>query len=480
MLNVGFLALGAVVGALAMLAGVRWRNSRGPTLDKLLQRHLAISAPEQSIVRERKFPARVSPDAKAAIDSWLAENAVDVAIFGVPVTDVYFSEIGIGTLLAPREQPMSPGAVDFESFDIGEVKSVECPRHALWTFRVGDARCAAFWTGSLQHTASGVSQQLRISIACKKSDFAEPIIEKFLGEIERSVQRSAAYRGKILSFESGESYSGNASGLRIHKLHQVNREDVILPEETVRVLDRNVIRFVEQRPALAKLGMPTKKGLLFYGPPGTGKTHTLHYLISALNGHTTLLITAEQIGALTEYLTLARLLQPSTVVIEDVDLIGRDRSTSSVCEQSILNRLLNEMDGLREDAEILFLLTTNRPEELEAALAARPGRIDQAVEFPLPNLRGREKLIRLYACCAQITEQVIADTAKRTEGVSAAFIKELMRRAIQFHLECTPHTTTPKLLQNDVDQAIEELVSTGGLLNRKILGADSNPEWQPD
>ena len=104
------------------------------------------------------------------------------------------------------------------------------------------------------------------------------------------------------------------------------------------------------------------------------------------------MITAEQVGLLGEYMTLARLLQPSVVVIEDVDLIARDRTTmDSPCEEVLLNKLLNEMDGLRPDADILFVLTTNRPEALEAALASRPGRVDQAIEFPLPDEEGRDQ-----------------------------------------------------------------------------------------
>ena len=96
-------------------------------------------------------------------------------------------------------------------------------------------------------------------------------------------------------------------------------------------------------------------------------------------------------------MSLARLLQPAMVVIEDVDLIARDRERhGGPCEESMLNWLLNEMDGLKEDADILFILTTNRPEELEGALAGRPGRIDQAIEVPLPDDAGREKLVRLY------------------------------------------------------------------------------------
>jgi ATP-dependent 26S proteasome regulatory subunit len=132
------------------------------------------------------------------------------------------------------------------------------------------------------------------------------------------------------------------------------------------------------------------------------------------------------------------------------------------------------MDGLRPDAEILFILTTNRPESLEKALAARPGRIDQAIEFPLPEEAGRRKLIRLYAAGASIADEVVDHTARVTEGVSASFIKELMRRAMQFHLECRADGDQICILQNDIDQAIDELLYVGGSLNRTLLGADSS------
>ncbi len=132
------------------------------------------------------------------------------------------------------------------------------------------------------------------------------------------------------------------------------------------------------------------------------------------------------------------------------------------------------MDGLRGDAEILFLLTTNRPESLEKALAARPGRIDQAIEFPLPDEMGRRKLIRMYAGGAKIADEVVEHSARVTQGVSASFIKELMRRAVQFHLECFSGAAEHRILQNDVDQAIDELLFVGGSLNRSLLGAESD------
>ena len=309
---------------------------------------------------------------------------------------------------------------------------------------------------------------MKVQVATPNDPQGYRVSQDFLKRLEEAVHKAESYRGKILSLEPGEPYSGKSSGILVHRLTPVDRDQVILPPNTLDLLERNVIRFVGLRSRLSGLGLATKKGLLFYGPPGTGKTHTIHYLAGALTGHTTLLITAEQVGLLDEYMALARLLQPSVVVIEDVDLIARDRTTmGSPCEEVLLNKLLNEMDGLRPDSEILFILTTNRPEALEAALASRPGRVDQAIEFPLPDEGGRTKLVRLYARGVGVPEEVVEATVRRTEGVSASFIKELMRRTAQFHLE---RGGSGRIGLEDVESALDELLFSGGALNRKLLG----------
>ena len=133
------------------------------------------------------------------------------------------------------------------------------------------------------------------------------------------------------------------------------------------------------------------------------------------------------------------------------------------------------MDGLKEDADILFILTTNRPEALEAALASRPGRIDQAIEFPLPDEPGRRKLVALYAQNAALDDEVTAEIVRRTEGVSAAFIKELMRRSAQFAIE---RNGDGRLTHADVDSALDEMLFRGGSLNLSILGAADREEPQ--
>ena len=216
-------------------------------------------------------------------------------------------------------------------------------------------------------------------------------------------------------------------------MRYVGREQVILPRQTLDIPGRNILRFVEHRQALEKMGQSCRKGLLFYGPPGTGKTHTIHYL-AALRGHTTLLISAEQVGEVSEYMTLARLLQPSMVVIEDADLIARERTQMQhVCEEVLLNKLLNEMDGLTEDADILFVLTTNRPEA--RGRAHRPARAHRSGDrVSLPDAEGRRKLVELYAKGAVLAPGITQEIVKRTAN-AAAFIRELMRRAAEFHLD---------------------------------------------
>jgi hypothetical protein len=206
----------------------------------------------------------------------------------------------------------------------------------------------------------------------------------------------------------------------------------------------------------------------------------IRYLAGNQPGTTTLLITAEQVGLLPHYMSLARLLQPALVVIEDVDLIARSREQMrSACDETMLNALLNEMDGLKENSDILFILTTNRPQDLEAALANRPGRIDQAIEVPLPDQGCREKLVRLYSRGLKLGDTLAAEAAKRTDGVSAAFIKELMRHTAQAAIARNAAEGTAKKVveptEADLGEALDDMLFSGGKLNVTLLGgAESN------
>ncbi len=430
----------------------------------LLESHFAPLALQRLSITERRFPNRVRADVQRALDD-IGQHFTVRQFHGIGKRYVHDGVNFMELFVRDRNDPAFVAPPQYEEIDIGEENPIRVVRSGLWLLQAEESRFAIFLEPS--STCAGV----RYQVAVVDDEQGARLSTKFFNILESVVKQAKSYRGKILSLEYADSYSGMSSGIRVHKLRSVVREQVILPARTIELLDRNVIRFVTQRPKLAALGLSTKKGLLFYGPPGTGKTHTLHYLTAALPDTTTLLISAEQVVHLAEYMTLARLLQPTMIVIEDADLIARNREQmSSNCEEALLNRLLNEMDGLKEDADILFVLTTNRPETLEAALSARPGRIDQAIEFPHPDAEGREKLVRLYAGVGDISDELACEIVKRTERVSAAFIKELMRRTRQFQLE----RDAPKPSVRDVNDALEELLVSGGSLNRKLLGSEQD------
>ena len=434
-------------------------------IDALIQEHFDPTPVQEITITERQFPLRVRADLQRAIDEVLRGDVAVSFFCGVrkahSFEGISFPEL----LVVDMHNPAHPVPPLFEEVNVGEDEPIRCLKNGLWLLEADGTRFAVFLEqGSRMHRA----QNLKVQVATPNDPRGFRASQSFLKRLEESVKKADSYRGKILSLEAADQLTGQSSGILVHKLDSVDRDEVILPASTLELLERNVVRFVGLRSRLAGLGMASKKGLLFYGPPGTGKTHTIRYLAGSLAGHTTLMITAEQVGLLDEYMALARLLQPSIVVIEDVDLIARDRTTmGNVCEEVMLNKLLNEMDGLRPDSEILFILTTNRPESLEAALASRPGRVDQAIEFPRPDEEGRTKLVRLYARGVEVPEKVVEATVKRTEGVSASFIKELMRRAAQFHLE---RAGTGRIGLDDVESALDELLFSGGSLNRKLLG----------
>jgi len=428
-----------------------------------LAHHFAGQPLEQLVTASRTFPVSALVDLQAALDAIFSEQFHGELIglhrrFGHET--MTFSELlttdNYAALIAPLQH--------FE-IDIGDAVPARCLKSGLWLAVKGQVRFAVLLSPGINY---GRQTGMHVEIAVPPGDQGAALSRKLFDELDRLVRRASSYRGKVISLEQTDDYSGHAGSVKVHKLRSVGSNELILPARTLQLLERNVSGFIKQRPHLRKLGMPVKKGLLFYGPPGTGKTHTIHYLASQLPDHTTLLITAEQVGLLDHYFQLARFLQPAIVVIEDADLIARSReSMGSPCEESLLNKLLNEMDGLREDAEVIFVLTTNRPQQLEAAIASRPGRIDQTIEFPLPDADGRKQLVRLYACGLELPDSVVGEIVQRTESASGAFIKELMRRSAQF---CLQDGHAGRLTLEDLSAALDEMLFSGGSLNVKLLG----------
>lgn len=460
----------AVVGVILGVCLAAYFAKKSAPLYTFVAAHFKPTSLATLTVTERHFPARVRVDLHRAIDQLLSN--CDVAnVCGIRMRDSMFG-VDLSHILT-YDTPAFTAPVEYEEVNIGEDLPVRCLKNTLWLLTTNETKVAILLSQTLGFNEA---PRTRIDIATENTPSGAAFTRVFYSTLEESVRKAESYRGKVLSLEAPGEYEGQSNGITVHKLAPLDRSELILPELTLALLERNVVQFVRHRHELGKLGQSTKKGLLFHGPPGNGKTHTIRYLIGELTAHTTILVTGEQMGRLAEYLALARLLQPTLLVIEDVDLIAKSRANSdSPCQESLLNRLLNEMDGLTEAAEIIVIMTSNRPEELEEALAARPGRIDQVVEFPLPEKPGREKLARLYARSVDVPERLIQLIVDRTEGASAAFIKELMRRAIQFNLA---HDLNGQLADRSVQLALEELVTGSGRFHRSVLGLQPSPSIQ--
>lgn len=290
------------------------------------------------------------------------------------------------------------------------------------------------------------------------------VAQEVLSRIKTNMSRHSVFRGQVISFtEVGGEYEPSTGGITFHARPTVAADAVVLPPGSLDRVERHVVGTARHRAALEAANQHLKRGLLLYGPPGTGKTHTVRYLLSQLEGVTCFLLSGNSLRFIAETATMAQALQPSVVVLEDVDLIAEDRDVHG--PQPLLFSLLDAMDGLAGESDIAFILTTNRADLLEAALSQRPGRVDLALHVPLPDERERIGLLRLYAGSLPISDGALAEAAARTEGVTASFFKELSRRTVLVAAE-------EDVIVNDelFARALDEMLSDAESLTRTLLG----------
>ncbi|HEX6469204.1 MAG TPA: ATP-binding protein [Streptosporangiaceae bacterium] len=283
-------------------------------------------------------------------------------------------------------------------------------------------------------------------------------------EIDRLRRLHDVFRGQVLSFGYSEHH-GNELVTFLPRL-PLTAGQVVLPAGLLELVENHAVGIGEHAAGLLAAGQHLKRGLLLHGPPGTGKTHTVRYLIGRLQDRTVLLLTGQALRFVEQAAALARRLQPSLVVLEDVDLVAADRDFTD--GNPVLFSLLDAMDGVGSDADVAFVLTTNRPDILERALADRPGRVDLAVEIPRPDQEGRERLLRLYATTLA-PETALDSVVAATEGVTASYIKEIVRRAVLAALrEGLP---ADGLDEAHLAAAVAEMDTERQALTRSLLGA---------
>jgi hypothetical protein len=322
--------------------------------------------PAQMVVVKENFPDRDLPNIQIAFDRFLTGPDRSSEQTGY-LTDHDHPGFSLTNMLTRRQwMSVAEGPVQYRSVELADGERLQCMERGLYFIRDHDLRLVVFIHAGETYFGG---QQATVEILCPLPERAEAV----LAEIRRLVHQHNVYKGHILMLGGR-----NGEGISFHTLPQVERESIILPPQLLNTIERNTVGFVQNAARLRAAGRHIKRGLLFHGPPGAGKTLTLMYLVGQMPGRTVILLTGRVMGLITQACQLARTLAPSVIVLEDVDLIAEERERDNATGP-LLFELLNEMDGLSEDTDVLFILSTNRAELLEPALAARSDRSSHCV-----------------------------------------------------------------------------------------------------
>jgi hypothetical protein len=424
-----------------------------PEFAKALEEHFG-QPPAKLPVLTEAFPPYQHADLQAALDSLFVASGRTFRLEGVTRDHEYGDPLSLAHLLS--NSSLQPGPVQYAHVPSGPETSVACVQRGLYFVNDGERRFAM-----LVQAKHDWRREISVEVMAPTSGSAERV----LAELRGQMRARSVYRGKVLSLGQNAQHELQ---VQHHKLPELTPEQLILPQGLRERIERHTVVFAQRSAALAAAGRHLKRGILLHGPPGTGKTLTAMYLAARMPDRTVLLLSGRGLGLIEASCAMARALQPSTVIIEDVDLVAEERTRLNNCNAPLLFELLNQMDGIGEDADVLFILTTNRPDILEPALAARPGRIDQAIEVPLPDADCRRRLIELYARGLTLKVDRLDDTVQKTAGASAAFMRELLRRAA---LIASDEQRLATVEQRHLDAAIREIVVMGGSLTRSLLGA---------
>ena len=392
-------------------------TSQVTPLGELVEAHLGTDFRALPIITE-SMPPHFLADADLALDAMAAVG--DGRLLGVDGGQVRGHQAFVDLLVNPH-QAFAPGPVDYVSTATGPST---------------ERRSVAFGVRLLRHDGSPIAVLQRGSAPEHGREDARleviavdpAVADGFLAELRRRMLELSVLRGKVLTI--GGTQFGRGTGMTTFlERPEIAEHELILEPETLAGITRHVVQVAEHRELLRRSGLHLKRGLLLYGPPGTGKTLTVRHLLSRTPGTTAVLLNGPSIRFITMAAEIARAMQPAIVVLEDVDLVANDRSIAPG-GNGVLFAILDALDGLEGDADVTFILTTNRVEVLERALADRPGRVDHAAEIPLPDRAARRRLFALYGRGLPFSAGALDAAADAADGTTGSFAKELMRRAV--------------------------------------------------
>ena len=280
--------------------------------------------------------------------------------------------------------------------------------------------------------------------------------------LSRKMMDKAGGGPGAMSFNMGKSnakiYVKSSDGINFSDVEGVDEAEESLAE---------IVDYLHDPSKYKEIGATMPKGVLLVGPPGTGKTMLAKAVAGEANVPFFSISGSEFVemfvgmGAskVRDLFKQAKEKAPCIIFIDEIDAIGQKRNTGAMGgndeREQTLNQLLTEMDGFEGNSGVMILAATNRPESLDPALT-RPGRFDRRVPVELPDLDGREKILRVHAKKVKIADDVDFRTvARMASGASGAELANIVNEAALRAVRSGRKFAT----QADMEESIEVVIA---------------------
>ena len=310
---------------------------------------------------------------------------------------------------------------------------------------------------------------------------------KFSGEIQRQTSPWVSllmywvlpialfiFLGRYMSKKMMDKAGGNSmmfgmgkSNAKIYvKSSEGIRFDDVAGEDEAKENLAEMVEYLHDPSKYREIGASMPKGVLLVGPPGTGKT----MLAKAVAGESNVpffsmsgsefveMFVGMGASKVRDLFKQAKEKAPCIVFIDEIDAIGQKRDGRVMGNderEQTLNQLLTEMDGFEENNGVILLAATNRPESLDPALL-RPGRFDRRVPVELPDLKGREDILKVHAKKVRMDKHVdYQKIARMASGASGAELANIVNEAALRAVRDNRHHVT----QEDLEESIEVVIA---------------------
>ena len=383
----------------------------------------------------------------------------------------------INSLLVPWMAKMQIKEVDYGTFmtmtDNKEIGKVEIQSNQILFTNKDES--VIYKTGVIEDP--GLVERLHDSGAEFASEIVEqtspllsflltwilPLVIFFaIGEfLSRKMMDKAGGGAGSMMFGMGKSnakvYVQSSEGI---KFHDVAGEDEAKENLT------EIVEYLHNPEKYKEIGASMPKGILLVGPPGTGKTMLAKAVAGEANVPFFSISGSEFVemfvgmGAakVRDLFNQAKEKAPCIVFIDEIDAIGKKRDGSmggNDEREQTLNQLLTEMDGFEGNNGVIILAATNRPESLDPALT-RPGRFDRRVPVELPDLKGREEILKVHAKKIRIAEDIdFNKVARMASGASGAELANIVNEAALRAIRDNRKYAT----QSDLEESIEVVIA---------------------